>query len=142
MISMNATDVRRQWSKVIDTAIREKPVFIKRTRDQVMISNVEHIKSLLNDYHLSAKKFNEEDGSITLSIQELDIVANGLTIKLAKQELAKNLLEYAEEFYQDFAFWSKAPNRKAHTPYVLKILLNENMDELISDIKCQPGKKY
>lgn len=140
MISMKATDVRREWSKVIDTAIREKPVFMKRTRDQVMISNVEHIKTLLNDYHLTAEKFTEKDGSITLSLHELDIVANGSTLKLAKQELAKNLFEYAEEFYQDFAFWSKAPNRKSHTPYVLKILLNENMDELISDIKCQPGK--
>ena len=140
MISMKATDVRREWSKVIDTAIREKPVFIKRTRDHVVISNVEHIKSLLNDYHLTAEKFIEEDGSITLSMQELDIVANGSSLKLAKQELAKNLLEYAEEFYQDFAFWSKAPNRKSHTPFVLKILLNENIEELISDIKCQPGK--
>jgi antitoxin YefM len=140
MISMNATDVRREWSKVIDTAIREKPVFIKRTRDQVMISNVEHIKSLLNDYHFIAVKFTEEDASITLSLNELDIVANGSTLKLAKQELAKNLLEYAEEFYQDFAFWSKAPNRKSHIPYVLKILLYEDMEELISDIKCQPGK--
>jgi antitoxin YefM len=140
MISMNATDVRREWSKVIDTAIREKPVFIKRTRDQVMISNVEHIKSLLNDYHFIAVKFTEEDASITLSLNELDIVANGSTLKLAKQELVKNLLEYAEEFYQDFAFWSKAPNRKSHIPYVLKILLYEDMEELISDIKCQPGK--
>jgi antitoxin YefM len=142
MISMNATDVRREWSKVIDTAIREKPVFIKRTRDQVMISNVEHIKSLLNDYHFIAVKFTEEDASITLSLNELDIVANGSTLKLAKQELAKNLLEYAEEFYQDFAFWSKAPNRKSHIPYVLKILLYEDMEELISDITCQPGKKF
>jgi len=140
MISMKATDVRKEWSKVIDTAIREKPLFFKRTRDQIMIANVEHMRYVLKDYVFTAKKFTEEDGSITLSLNELDIVANGTTKESALNELAKNIKEYAEEFYQEFSYWSKAPNRKNHVPYILKVLLYKNIEELISDIQCQPGK--
>jgi antitoxin YefM len=140
MITMKATDVRKEWSKMLDTAIREKPLFFKRTRDQIMISNVEHIKTILQDFTFTAEKFKEDDGSITLSLRELDLISNGKTEASAKKELAKNLQEYAEEFYQEYAFWSKAPNRKTHVPYVLKVLLCQNLDELISEIICQPGK--
>ena len=32
MYVMNATDARREWSLVVDRAVRERPQFIKRTR--------------------------------------------------------------------------------------------------------------
>ena len=57
------------------------------------------------------------DGSVTLSLNEIDLVENGQTEDEAKWKLADSILEYSENFYNDFNYWSTAPNRKAHIPY-------------------------
>ena len=42
----------------------------------------------------------------------MDLVVNSADLDLAKNELAKEITEYAEDFYADFALWSAAPNKK------------------------------
>ncbi len=37
---LSATDVRKNWSLVIDNVVREKPVYVKRTRDNVALINL------------------------------------------------------------------------------------------------------
>ena len=141
MLTLNATDVRKDWSEVVDKVVREKPLFMKRTRDYLMLSDLDFMESLLDAYHFTAQKAVEEDGSVTLSLNELDLVENGETENEAKQKLAKSILEYSEEFYQDFHYWSTAPNRKAHIPYVFKALIlgdAEKIGELVTI--CQNGK--
>ena len=49
------------------------------------------------------------------------------------------LRDYASDFYSEFALWSKAPNRKSHIPYILKVLSSTD-DELREDIVCRNGK--
>ena len=36
---MNATDVRKEWSTIVDSAVRVKPQFFKRTRDYCFLSD-------------------------------------------------------------------------------------------------------
>ena len=48
MLTMNATDVRKNWSEVSESVIREKPKFIKKTRDYMMLSNMEFINEFDN----------------------------------------------------------------------------------------------
>ena len=140
MLAMNATDVRKEWSGVVDTAVRRRPVFIKRTRDYLMLSDVETQKEMLRAYNYSATILPEEDGSITLSCDILDIVVNAPTLEQAKSQLAKDIIEYATEFYKEFDLWKRAPNRRSHIPYVMKALLAEDSQELEGAIKCQDGK--
>ena len=33
MLATSATEVRKEWSSVLDSVVRDKPQFIKRTRD-------------------------------------------------------------------------------------------------------------
>ena len=68
MILHNATDVRRNWSEVTGNVIREKPQFIKRTRDCMVLTDVKLFENLLEIYHMTADKFVEDDSSITLSL--------------------------------------------------------------------------
>ena len=35
----SATEVRKDWSLFFDKAVREKPVFIKRTRDSAILAD-------------------------------------------------------------------------------------------------------
>lgn len=140
MLTINSTDVRRDWSLVVDQVIREKPKFIKRTHDYMMLSDVRFLEVLLSGYSFSAELFVEEDGSITLSLNEIDIVENGNSEEEVKQKLAQSIIDYAEDFYSDFQYWGSAPNRMLHIPYVFKALILDDVKKIGEQIKCQDGK--
>jgi hypothetical protein len=140
MYAMNATDVRREWSTVMENAVRKGPQFIKRTRDYMVLADISLLENLLSAYEFTAACFNEADGSVTLSLNELDIVENAPTEKEARMQLGKAILEYAEDYYKEFQVWSAAPNRKGHVPYVLKALITGDASKLGDMIKCQAGR--
>ena len=37
MFALSASDVRKDWSRVIDSVIHIRPAFIKRTRDHMVL---------------------------------------------------------------------------------------------------------
>ena len=140
MTSMNATDVRKEWSSVVDEVVRVRPAFIKRTRDQMLLSNLAIIMEVLNIYSFTADRYIEDDGSITLGLNEIDLVENGATEEDAKKKLGYAIYQYAEEYYDNFSLYSNAPNRKHHIPYVLKALIIDDEEKLGESIICQDGK--
>ncbi|MEG2144060.1 MAG: hypothetical protein RRY40_01885 [Oscillospiraceae bacterium] len=140
MFALNSTDVRKDFSAVLDLAVREKPQFIKRTRDYMILSDVHFFDSLLCGYSYSAQKFCEADGSVTLSLNELDIIENGQDEAEAKKKIAQAILDYSEDFYKDFSYWGSAPNRKAHIPYVFKALAIDDAEKIGDMIICLDGK--
>lgn len=77
MLMEQAAAVRKEWSAVCDSVIHEKPKFIKRTRDKMWFSSLDTVYEILQAYQFTALKYVEEDGSVTLSLNEMDIVENG-----------------------------------------------------------------
>lgn len=140
MLTMNATDVRKNWSEVTESVIREKPRFIKKTRDYMLLSNMEFISELLSGYSFTANKFIEDDGSVTLSLNELDLIENGSDEKDAINNLSQAILEYAADFYNNYNVWSVAPNRKKEIPYVFKALVLDDISKIGECIKCRDGR--
>lgn len=140
MLVQNSTDVRKDWSLTVDSVIREKPRFIKRTHDYMMLSNLDVVENILSVYAFHADEFTEPDGSITLSLQEIDLAENAPTEEKAKEALAKSILEYAEDFYQEFAYWTSDNNRKSQIPYVLKSLILNDPAKIKDLISCRHGK--
>lgn len=140
VIAVSSSDVRKDWSHTLDIVVRQKPVFIKRTRDQMMLCSTETVAQLVSNVRIVATQFIESDGSVTLSASALDIVANGDDLSSAKDALANNIMEYAEEYYNEFELYNRAPNRKGHLPYVIKALTAKSPKELVDIIVCQSGK--
>jgi len=140
MLAMNATEVRKEWSEVVDRVVREKPQFIKRTRDFMMLSDIHFLESLLGAYQFTAQKDIEVDGSVTLSLNEIDLIENGETEAEARRKLAAAIVEYSESFYNEFHYWGSAPNRKPHIPFVFKALILGDVDKIGELITCQDGK--
>ena len=134
-----ATDVRKNWSLTLDSVVRERPAYVKRTHDNVAIIDVTTLNSILAGYKYNAKKIKEKDGSITLSLCDIDIVVNDRDEDSAKKRLAEDIKEYAEDFYNEFSLWASAPNRKSHIPYVIKALTLDT-EEISEDIVCLNGK--
>lgn len=140
MIMINATDVRKEWSSVVDKVVRDKPQFIKRTRDRMWLSNLATMEEILSAYQFTAEKFIEEDDSVTLSLNEIDLVENASSEKAARRLMAYAIMDYASDFYKDYSYWSSASNRRGHIPYIFKALIMDDVDRLGESIICQNGK--
>lgn len=140
MLTIPSSDVRKEWSSVMDTVIREKPVFIKRTRDHMMLSDTGTIWQLISGVKFIADMYREDDGSVTLSARDMDIAVNGADEAAARKALVRDITEYAEEYYQDFERYSAAPNRQGHLPYVIKALVARSPEELEGEVVCRTGK--
>jgi len=140
MISVNATEVRKEFSVFIDRAIREKPQFIKRTRDYLMMADVRFLEDLLAECVFTARSYPEEDGSVTLSLDALDLAENAPTQEECRAALARSILDYAEDFYGEYALYAAAPNRKKHIPYVYKALILGNAEKVEASIECRDGR--
>lgn len=140
MLMEQATTVRKEWSAVCDSVIHEKPKFIKRTRDKMWFSNLETISDILQIYQFTTLKYIEDDGSITLSLNEIDLVENGKDEQEARLNMGKAILEYALDYYNEYEIYSRSPNRKKHIPYIFKALIMDNPEKIGDMLQCQDGK--
>ena len=103
-------------------------------------SNLETMSEILKAYVFTASKFVEEDGSGTLSLNEIDLIENGESEQAARLALANAILEYSTEYYMNYEMYSHAPNRKGHVPYIFKALIMDDPQKIGESIQCQDGK--
>jgi len=139
VLPINATQVRSEWSAIVDSVIHEKPVMIKRTRDRMILSDISFLDYLLAAYTFNVKLLVEDNGTVTASLDELDLVENGITEHEARQKLAESILEYSEDYYNDFKYWARG-DRKPHIPYVFKALILNDADKIGGLFKCRHGE--
>lgn len=135
----NASEVRKKWSMTIDSAVHERPVFINRTHDRVAMMDSRLLENLLMDYKYHVTMETEDDGSITGFVEELQLAENAATKEECLKEVISAMKDYAADFYSQFGYWSKAPNRVSHIPYILKLILSDD-EKVAEDIICQDGR--
>jgi len=141
-IFQSATVVRNNFSDTIDKAIYDRPQFINRTKDLALLVGAELLNNILSSavIHYSAE-YDKSSKTYVLTNAEIDdILASGETLEDALNDLSNNLLEYAHEYYDEFGLYSRTPNRKAHLPYVIRILMLENPQNVKEMLVCQNGK--
>ena len=139
MFAINATKARNEWSSLVESVIRDKPAIIKKTRDYLFFSNINILENILAAYSFHAETLIEEDGSVTISLDEIDLVENAPDMPGAISKLADAILEYSNDYYKEFAYWSRG-DRKAHIPYVFKALILNDVGKIGGLIKCRRGK--
>ncbi len=135
----NASEVRQNWSTTIDSVVRERPAFINRVHDSVAMLDSNLLLELLKDYKYRIILEKEDDGSVTGFVKDLDLVENDSDKEGCIDSIVTSMKDYAIDYYTEFGYWSKAPNRMAHIPYILKLLLSSD-DRIKGDIICQDGK--
>jgi len=126
------TEARNQFSTLYDSVFNSfNPAIVKRKQtEQVAMLRVDLLKMVLEDYKLNPEVIQEDDGSITLALDSLDIYANNTTLDLAVKDLVEDLKIYAQDYLDRSQLFFHAPNRKPHFPYVLRILLCDNDEEI------------
>lgn len=103
----------------------------------MLFSNLETISELLEAYYFSATKFIEDDNSVTLSLNEIDLVENGRNEQEARLNMGKAILEYAFDYYNEYEIYSRSPNRKKHIPYIFKALIMDSPEKIGDMLQCQ-----
>ena len=127
------TDARSHLTAVVDKVISNQPQIIrkrKQSEKNVMLIDTDTQKELLTSFSFMLDEIPEEDGSITLALEVLNLYANGNTKEEATNDLLEQLQVYAEEYLAHINEYRYASNRKTHLPYVLRIALCENEQEL------------
>jgi PHD/YefM family antitoxin component YafN of YafNO toxin-antitoxin module len=126
------TEARNQFSNLYDSVFNSfNPAIVKRKQtEQVAMLRVDLLKMVLEDYKLNPEIIKEVDGSITLALDSLEIYANNSTLDLAVNDLVEDLKIYAQDYLDRSLLFFHAPNRKPHFPYVLRILLCNNDEEI------------
>jgi hypothetical protein len=128
---LNATDVRANFGGFIDTIVREKPQAVKRNRDVIMAFSKQQMKELLSVYELTFEYEQDEDSRYAGSIEQIDdIVADGSTLDELRIELARQLIEYALDYENNYSRYYNTPNRRKHAPYVLRVLLEDDIESV------------
>jgi uncharacterized protein YbcC (UPF0753/DUF2309 family) len=140
---LKASDVRREWSRFIDEVKWVKPALVKRNRDIVSVLSLDLLEFILEEYKLTVEVKKEADGSYTGILNEIDLMVNTDDIESLELEMANELLEYSEEYMNEFAFYFGSPNRKNHFPYVYRAILASDDIEKVKDLFSlnSPSKK-
>ena len=136
---VNASEVRKNWSMTLDSVVHERPAFISRTHDYVAMLDSNLLIEVFKDYKYHVELDKEQDGSITAYVKELGLVENAKTKEELLPQVADSMKDYALDFYNDFNYWAKAPNRAPQIPYVLKLLVCDN-ERIMRDMVCRDGK--
>ena len=130
MSTINATDARKKWGQFNDDVVRKGPRFVKRSRDTWAALSVEHLEAALASITFKAILHHEEDSTVTATLDGFDIVENGDTKEEAIDLLADELMEYANEYQDNFNLYFHSPNRRDHFPYIMHVLAQEDIEEV------------
>jgi len=129
--ALKSTDVRKEWSRFIDNVTRTKPAIVKRNRDLFAVFSLEQLDLILSEYKLTAQVEQEEDGSYSGVFNEIDLMTNASDIESLKKELAEILIEYSEEYMNEFKLHYSSLNRRKHFPYVYRVsLISDDIEKV------------
>jgi len=138
LAEMKFTEARNNFTSVIDRVQRLSPVIIKprkQSEDYTFLLNEKLVHRLLRDVQFRIVVMPEEDGSVTVGIDELELYVNGETIEEAIDELAEDIIAYAQDYMNNPDRYFNAPNRRDHFPYLFKVLLHNNKEEVKQFLK-------
>lgn len=126
------TDARKEFTSMYNEVFNSyKPMIIKRKQaEEVLLLRTDLQKMLLSKFTLKPEILHEEDGSVTLALDILEMYVNNETLEKARIDLIQDLKNYAQDYIDRSQLFLNAPNRRSHFPYVLRILLCDNDEEI------------
>ena len=86
------------------------------------------IVSKISERKLTAIIEPSGEGFVVLC-PELDLATQGLTEEEAFEDLISMVIDYAEQYRENFELFSKSPNRSAHLPYI-KLIERSSPDHI------------
>ena len=113
---------------------------MENEREKEKINGTEYVVSStdkcgVNMFEFTASKLIEDDGSVTLSLNEIDLIENAATEMEAKKILAQSIREYAEEYWNNPSYYGTDPYRRKYAPCLKEVLALDDVVMLSGRIK-------
>jgi hypothetical protein len=124
------SEMRKRPGAFFDQVIRERPAVVTRHRDAIFALSESHFFELVKHLTLTLQ-IDQEDGIYAVDIPELELLAWGENLDQVKENLADQVISYTKDYLDRFHLFFHAPNRKDHFPYVLRVLLCENKQQVM-----------
>ncbi|KLU60147.1 hypothetical protein CEB3_c35780 [Peptococcaceae bacterium CEB3] len=126
------TEARNQFSSLYDSVFDAfNPTIVKRKRtEEIALLRVDLLKAVLSRFTLNVEVLSEEDGSFTLALDQLELYANSDSLEHTVSDFIQDVKIYAQDYMARPQLFLQSPNRKMHFPYILRILLCENDEEI------------
>lgn len=131
--SVNLTEARN-LSPLFDEAVRfEHPVLIVRNRREWgLLLSRDAMLRVLESRGFQVHVLPEDNGGFTLWLDELNLGASGATLREARHELLAAVRSYINNYRAQFDLYRHLPDRARQEPYVLRLSLARDDDELIA----------
>ncbi len=128
------TEARKDFSGLYNLVFNAlTPVVIRRKQNEkVLVIRPDLEQEILTRYSLKPEVIPEDDGSITLALDDLELAVNAPTKDEAIRELVADLKLYARDFMERSQLFLNSPNRRQHLPYLLRVLLCNSDAEIRS----------
>lgn len=138
LAELNFSEARSKLTEIVDRAQRfEIPVIRprKKSEDYSVVVRADLLKTLLAKEQIkefSVAIFNEEDGSVTISVDPFDIAVNGESREVAVEQAADEVMDYAKEYMEpdNFPVYFRSPNRRLHLALVTRVLLCDSKEQI------------
>lgn len=131
------TQARSGFTKLIDDAQRYKPTVIKARKsseDWNIVLRGDMFKAIFRELPISSQfKINflkDEDGSIIITANPFDIVVSGEDRDQAVDNLINDIINYSQEYINDFSLYYNSKNRRSHLPLILAVLSCNSREEV------------
>jgi Antitoxin of toxin-antitoxin, RelE / RelB, TA system len=129
MQDWKASEARSRWADILDAAAsgdwqridpqRREPVLVARVRDLALL--------LEKAAPFSPEVLYEEDGSVTIWLNELDVYGMGGSLAEAADDLIDSVREYVEDWEEDLG---QAPNHRDRVWHVRRLQLAADQEQL------------
>ena len=105
-----------------------------------VINAADVLADVLETYKFTADRYIEDNGSVTLCLNEIDLAVNAGSEEEAIEKMSADILEYAGDYYNFFDRWYASDNRRGHLPYVIKAIMLNDTEKIGGIITCRPGE--
>lgn len=124
-----ADEIKNEFGNFIHTVLNKKPVLFKADNDHIIAMSKSLIMSVFQA-NTFISQFVEENGIITATLQGFDLVVEAKSREEAITKLTVGLIDYAQDYFNDFQLYFDSPNRKEHFPYIIKVLLADSFKQV------------
>src|SRR3954454_12398022 len=126
LMRYNATDARRNFHAVLEEAVQhDRPVVIDpRDMAETILLSRDQLLRALEPYAFHTRIIpEEEDGGVTLWIEELALGEHGATLREARDALLASVRSSATRFLQKWDFYRHVPDQAARYFYYVRATL-------------------
>jgi Antitoxin of toxin-antitoxin, RelE / RelB, TA system len=137
--ALNITEFRRSIGPTFSAAVQgHRPVKIDRgTHQSGVLFGTEEALALVANWEFHPEVYREEE-AVSIWLPEFALYGRGASFSRAREDLLDEVRNYVDEYLDEVELYSRAPNRAAHFPFVIRAWLADASGGLVDVLFAPP----